>query len=564
MQRLPLPRRIVGVALAVVAFCVALGDVQGAWALRYASPAGKSTNNCRSPATACDLRTAVEGKPGNEPITGEEVIIEPGSYSVSSTIKTGAPELNVHGMAGQPRPILAGKEPEILRDESDSTFGYLDIEEQGSGEALFSSGGTLERLLIRGRPEGNELCQCYSGTLRDSVLVSLPGASSGAVGTHSNGGTTTEVLRNDTIYSESAQAPAIELEQVAASGELVVNAYNTIAVNAAGGHDLSATKHGTIMMTHSDFASPTGAGTITSGPGDVNAPPQFVNAAASNFHELAGSPTVDKGLNEAEDGTLDFEGDPREFGSSTDIGAYEYSPPPTCKPLTATTPFGQQVTIELSCSEPAGAPLTYAIVGAPAHGTLSLTAATGHVLYTPAQGYSGPDSFSYDATSSNGTAVATTVSITVGAAPPAVTPAASATPILTDLSETVKTWREGHALAHITARKKKPTVGTSFSFRLNESASVTLTFTTFGRGRRVGKRCVAQTEKDRSKRRCSRTVTAGTLTFSAHVGTNTVRFDGLISAHKKLAPGGYTLMVAATASGKRSATRTLHFTIVQG
>ena len=56
---------------------------------------------------------------------------------------------------------------------------------------------------------------------------------------------------------------------------------------------------------------------------------------------------------------------------------------------------------------------------------------------------------------------------------------------------------------------------------------------------------------------------AGTLTFSAHTGTNKVRFEGVVSRHKKLRLGSYTLLVTATASGKHSTTRTLHFTIAK-
>jgi methionine-rich copper-binding protein CopC len=157
-------------------------------------------------------------------------------------------------------------------------------------------------------------------------------------------------------------------------------------------------------------------------------------------------------------------------------------------------------------------------------------------------------------------------SITVGAAPLTPTPA---TPILTSLGETVKTWREGNALARIAASKKrKPPIGTTFSVGLNEPATVTFVFTTTVRGRRVGRMCVAPTNSNRrklrKKRPCTRTVKAGTLTFSAHAGTNTVRFDGLISKHKKLKPGSYTLSVTALASGKHSATGTLHFKIIAG
>lgn len=139
---------------------------------------------------------------------------------------------------------------------------------------------------------------------------------------------------------------------------------------------------------------------------------------------------------------------------------------------------------------------------------------------------------------------------------------------LSSLSETAKIWREGNSLAHITAKtnskKKKLPLGTTFSFSLNKPASVTFTFTQPTDGRKLAKKCVAQTNKNKKKhRRCTRTVTAGTLTFSAHAGTNKMHFEGLIFKHEKLKPGSYTLLVTATASGERSSTRTLHFTITR-
>jgi virginiamycin B lyase len=136
-------------------------------------------------------------------------------------------------------------------------------------------------------------------------------------------------------------------------------------------------------------------------------------------------------------------------------------------------------------------------------------------------------------------------------------------PILSSLSETAKTWRAGNALAQISkkSKKKKLPLGTTFSFSLNEPASVTFTFTERTSGRKVKGKCVAQTKKNKKKPHCTRTVTAGTLTFSAHAGTNKVRFEGPITTHEKLKPGSYTLLVTATASGKHSTTETLHFTI---
>jgi hypothetical protein len=140
-------------------------------------------------------------------------------------------------------------------------------------------------------------------------------------------------------------------------------------------------------------------------------------------------------------------------------------------------------------------------------------------------------------------------------------------PTLSGLGQTAKTWREGTKLAQLTAsggrgRRKIP-VGTTFSFKLDRAAQVTFKFTRKVPGRKADKRCVVQTRKNRHKRRCTRTVVAGTKVFSAHASTNKVRFEGLISKGKKLKPGSYKLLVTASAAGKRSRTGTLSFTIVR-
>jgi len=137
-------------------------------------------------------------------------------------------------------------------------------------------------------------------------------------------------------------------------------------------------------------------------------------------------------------------------------------------------------------------------------------------------------------------------------------------PIVGSATQSHRTWREGNAAAHLSARAARPPLGTTFSFSLNEPASVTFTFTGPASGRKVGKTCVPQTKKNNKKHRCTRTVIVGTLTFSAHAATNKVRFEGLISKRHKLKPGSYTLLITATASGQHSTPRTLHFTIAKG
>lgn len=93
---------------------------------------------------------------------------------------------------------------------------------------------------------------------------------------------------------------------------------------------------------------------------------------------------------------------------------------------------------------------------------------------------------------------------------------------------------------------------------------MTFSFAQSVEGRKVAGKCVTQTEKNRHKAACTHTVTAGTLTFAGHSGTNEVAFQGRISPTNKLKPGRYTLVIAATNSaGEHSAPTSLSFTIVK-
>ena len=85
-------------------------------------------------------------------------------------------------------------------------------------------------------------------------------------------------------------------------------------------------------------------------------------------------------------------------------------PKPSCTPVTATVTAATQTVITLTC---AGTAMTYA-ASAPEHGTTTgLDPAAGTLTYTPAAGYTGPDSFSFGASNPGGDSDRTTASITV-------------------------------------------------------------------------------------------------------------------------------------------------------
>jgi hypothetical protein len=133
--------------------------------------------------------------------------------------------------------------------------------------------------------------------------------------------------------------------------------------------------------------------------------------------------------------------------------------------------------------------------------------------------------------------------------------------VLAAVHQSASTWREGSKLAQLSKSKKLP-IGTTISFTLNESASVSLAFTELATGRKVGGKCVPATTKTRHKPACKRTVSAGTLSFAGHGATNKIVFQGRLSRSRKLAPGRYRLLITATnADGVRSNPVSLSFTI---
>jgi sugar lactone lactonase YvrE len=182
--------------------------------------------------------------------------------------------------------------------------------------------------------------------------------------------------------------------------------------------------------------------------------------------------------------------------------------------------------------------------------------------FTPAQ--AGSYTCSSTATNQAGASTQTSAGLQVKAmalptSPPPPPPPA---PAITSTRQSASIWREGTRLAQI-SRGKRPPVGTTISFSLNEKATVRFTFTQRVSGREVGEKCVAQSEKNARRQACKRTVTAGMLSFTGQGATNKVVFQGRISHAKKLEPGRYTLVIAATnAAGESAPPTSLSFTIV--
>jgi hypothetical protein len=118
----------------------------------------------------------------------------------------------------------------------------------------------------------------------------------------------------------------------------------------------------------------------------------------------------------------------------------------------------------------------------------------------------------------------------------------STTPVLSDVSQTHKRWREGNALARL-ARSSKLPVGTTFAFALNTNSLMRFSF---------------------SRRKGRHTVHVAALRLTGHAGDNKLTFQGRVSPSKRLKLGSYTVTITATNSaGQHSASERLAFTIVK-
>jgi alpha-tubulin suppressor-like RCC1 family protein len=231
----------------------------------------------------------------------------------------------------------------------------------------------------------------------------------------------------------------------------------------------------------------------------------------------------------------------------------------------ATLPAGQVgVPYSAALAAAGGAPpLTWSASGLPAG--LSLNSASGAITGLPST--AGTTSVVVSVT--DGARIsAPAASIPVTIAPAAAggsggggTGGNTAAPVLSGVSQTHSTWREGGKAA--TIAKRSP-VGTTFAFSVNEAAHVTLAFARQVHGRRVNHKCVAPTRSNRHKPSCTRSVAAGALSFKVAAGAHTVAFQGQLSSSKKLGAGRYKVTVTATNSaGKRSQGKTLSFSIVR-
>jgi hypothetical protein len=306
--------RLLSILGAVVLLSAAATDVAAAASTRYASPAGGG--DCSSPAAACDLKTAIQSA-----IPGDTVVVGTGMYVSSQTITSGG-RIDIHGDTTQPRPVISSSAPIALDvEDQDSTLSYLDVSTSAAnGRAVKFNGTLAESLIARASGAGADAFELENeSTLRDSLVV---GAFDGVL----IDGAGSAKVRNVTAIGGTGWA----IDAQSSGTGVTPTITNTIARNTGNpygiwGNAPSGNVKVTVSYSNYDQGFVTsGSSTIVDGGHNQHSAPVFVNAAAFDYHEAAGSPTIDAGLTDPADaGTLDLDRQARTQGAGTDIGADE-------------------------------------------------------------------------------------------------------------------------------------------------------------------------------------------------------------------------------------------------
>lgn len=158
--------------------------------------------------------------------------------------------------------------------------------------------------------------------------------------------------------------------------------------------------------------------------------------------------------------------------------------------------------------------------------------------------------------------VARVTGVAAGSTPPPGSTGDRTAPTVSSVGASPKTWHLGTALPRFA--KKKPVVGTTISFRVDEQSTTMLSFSRLLVGRKVGRRCLAATRARRHRRRCTRVVgVRPSLSYTTTAGLHRLRFQGRLTRRTKLSPGRYRVNVTARDSaGNVSQMKSATFTVL--
>ena len=335
---------------------------------------------------------------------------------------------------------------------------------------------------------------------------------------------------------------------------------------------------GTVALGYSNFRSTTGNVDTSTGHNQSGDPllANPVVGAGQDFRETCGSPTVDAGTADSQNGPTDLAGNPRQIGSAPDIGAYEtakhapvVSTGSASGVTTGTATLGGSV-------NPDGCPATYRFdygtttaygSQAPPGGAPAGTDSSDHPESQAIAALAPGTTFHYRLVASNADGTSAGADRTFTTAPAAAATAGDThPPVFLAASLAPRRFAvdsHGAAEVAVSARARRAPRGTTFRYTLSEGARVVFTVERVLPGRQVGRRCQRPTAANRRRHACKRYANAKHFAATGLTGANVKRFSGRIG-RGSLPPGSYRVtLVATAAAGNRSAPTRLAFTVVR-
>jgi hypothetical protein len=271
----------------------------------------------------------------------------------------------------------------------------------GGASWTSGTGGTLSNssdLLFCYGVDGRDATQTWTQGGSFTTVLDASGSGVGAmhIAQWINPGTTTGQACSGTVSVTGGQQilamiggyqPSVGPGQPLANSQSVSSNGSPVAIT------LTATDPNNVPLTYTIVSQPTN-GSLTGTPPNVTYTPNFNFAGTDSFTFQASTGTLNSNI------------------ATVSITVNQtVIPAPVANSQTVNS-TGGPVAITLTATDTTGDPLTYTVLTNPTHGTLSGTAP--NVTYTPTTGFTGTDSFTFEATDDKVNSNVATVTINVG------------------------------------------------------------------------------------------------------------------------------------------------------
>lgn len=335
-------------SFALAVLLLALSAATAVADVRYAGPSGSSGSApCAEKSTPCSLTTALTGTS-----TGDKIELAPGDYYESSTV-TISGAVDVYGEPGKPRPVIRSTAGSTAVSVSNAaaTLSYVEVTHTGISHAVSSSGTvSRSRFITTNSVSISSACGLFGGSFDNSICVSFGGDGFRASSEGAGAGAPITV-RNSVGVSFSSDSDNCGVGLIhSGSYARTYNFINSVLDASINGACVNATETSaiTLNLINTNYRAALsneagGAQAVINMTNSSVAPPGFVNKAGQDFHPAAGSPLINAGLNDPANGAVDFDGNSRTIDGTTDIGAFESSPPPVVAPPAPTTTISSKL-----------------------------------------------------------------------------------------------------------------------------------------------------------------------------------------------------------------------------